>query len=133
MSFIKQKEIIEEGDTVILFLSMSSQYPVEVVKFIKNKHGVLIENKFQTVYGVLNIVDLIGKKYGSKITLPKGWAHVLHPTCELWTKTLPHRTQIIYTPDISFIVLGLDILPGSIVVEAGNFFRPIYLNWIHGI
>ena len=49
------------------------------------------------------MMDLVGKQFGSKITLPQGWVHVLYPTPELWTITLPHRTQILYTPDISMV------------------------------
>lgn len=63
---------------------------------------------------------MIGKEYGSKIVLSKGWAYVLQVNPELWTLTLPHRTQIIYTPDISMILFQLEIKPGSVVIEAGT-------------
>jgi len=33
---------------------------------------------------------------------------------------LPHRTQIIYMPDISFILEQLEVLCGSIVIESGT-------------
>lgn len=49
-----------------------------------------------------------------------GHAHVLHPTPELWTSLLPHRTQIIYTHDISFIVAHLDLGGGMRVIESGT-------------
>lgn len=52
--------------------------------------------------------------------MTKGWGYVLQPTPELWTLTLPHRTQIIYTPDISMILFQLEVKPGSIVVESGT-------------
>ncbi|ODM96915.1 tRNA (adenine(58)-N(1))-methyltransferase catalytic subunit TRMT61A [Orchesella cincta] len=134
MSFIERNPIIKEGDTVILFLSVNNHYPIEVTKYKKNKSGNYVENKFQTIYGHFDVMELVGKKYGTKFHLPRGWAYVLHPTCELWTKTLPHRTQIIYTPDISLIIFGLDLAPGSIVIEAGTgsgslshaFIRTVY-------
>lgn len=55
-----------------------------------------------------------------QVPLSKGWAHVLQPTPELWTLCLPHRTQIIYSPDISIILNNLDLTPGKIVLEAGK-------------
>jgi len=119
-SFIRRKELIEEGDTVMLFVSMANTYVLEVVPQTRNRHGFLVENKFQTVYGQLKVMELVGQSFGTKINLPSGWAYILHPTCELWTKSLPHRTQIIYTPDISLIIFGLNLAPGSVVIEAGT-------------
>nr|CAD7593613.1 unnamed protein product [Timema genevievae] len=120
MSFANFKDTIDEGDTAILYLSANSMHAIEVRPKIKNKKDELIENVFQTTYGALKVRDLIGKKYGSKVELSRGWAYVLHPTPELWTLTLPHRTQIIYTPDISLIIFQLEIRPGSVVVESGT-------------
>ncbi|XP_053615277.1 tRNA (adenine(58)-N(1))-methyltransferase catalytic subunit TRMT61A [Plodia interpunctella] len=119
MSFKSYKEKIDEGDTVILYLS-NNLYALDVLKEIKNKKGDMVENVFQTPYGALKVKNLIGTEYGSKVELSKGWGHVLQPTPELWSLTLPHRTQIIYTPDISMILLQLDIVPGSVVIEAGT-------------
>lgn len=36
------------------------------------------------------------------------------------TLALPHRTQILYMPDIAFITSFLDIKPASVVIEAGK-------------
>uniref|UniRef100_A0A1B0A673 tRNA (adenine(58)-N(1))-methyltransferase catalytic subunit TRMT61A n=1 Tax=Glossina pallidipes TaxID=7398 RepID=A0A1B0A673_GLOPL len=58
--------------------------------------------------------------YGSQVKLSKGWAYILQPNPQLWTQTLPHRTQIIYTPDISMIIHQLDLRPGSVIVESGT-------------
>ncbi|KAL7298350.1 tRNA (adenine(58)-N(1))-methyltransferase catalytic subunit TRMT61A [Trichogramma pretiosum] len=120
MSFARNKDFIEKGDTVILYLSPSNMHAIQVEEKIKNKKGELVENVFQTKYGALKVVNLVGTKYGSKVELSKGWAFVLQPTPELWTLTLPHRTQIIYTPDISLIVYLLDLVPGSVVIETGT-------------
>lgn len=120
MSFNGYKNIIEEGDTVILYLTISQIYCIKAQAKIVNKKANLVDNVFQTPYGALKCNDLIGKHFGTKITLSKGWGYILQPTPELWTITLPHRTQISYTPDISMIILQLEIKPGSLVIESGT-------------
>ncbi|CAD6216417.1 GSCOCG00004575001-RA-CDS [Cotesia congregata] len=120
MSFYKTKSIIEEGDVVVLYFGPQKMHCFEVTHKIVNKKGELVDNVFQTTHGALKIPSLIGKKYGTKVELTRGWAYVLQPTPELWTVTLPHRTQIIYTPDISLIIHLLDLVPGSIVIETGT-------------
>jgi tRNA (adenine57-N1/adenine58-N1)-methyltransferase len=120
MSFNRYKDIIEEGDTVILYINPQAMYAIQVQSIIENRKGEKVENVMQTKYGALKISSLFGKQFGSKVNLSHGWAYVLYPTPELWTQTLPHRTQIIYTPDISLIMFMLELKPGSIVVESGN-------------
>ncbi|CAH0731955.1 unnamed protein product, partial [Brenthis ino] len=119
MSFRNYKDKIDEGDTVILYLS-NNLHAIDVRPEIKNKKGEMVENVYQTTFGALKVKNLIGVDYGSRVELSKGWGHVLQPTPELWSMTLPHRTQIIYTPDISMILLQLDLVPGNIVIEAGT-------------
>ncbi|KAI9843416.1 MAG: tRNA (adenine-N(1)-)-methyltransferase catalytic subunit trm61 [Sclerophora amabilis] len=48
-----------------------------------------------------------------------GFIHLLPPTPELWTSSLPHRTQVVYTPDYSYILHRLRVRPGSVIIEAG--------------
>lgn len=119
MSFAAHKTLIAEGDTVILYLHANSMHAIDVHPEVLSKKNVLVENVFQTSFGALKVKSLIGARYGTKVELSRGWAYVLQPTPELWTQTLPHRTQIIYTPDISMIVYQLEVKPGSVVVESG--------------
>ena len=49
----------------------------------------------------------------------RAYVYVISPTPELWTVTLPHRTQIVYSVDISVAVMQLDLRPGSVVCECG--------------
>jgi len=126
MSFNKIKEVIEDGDIVILYLNPNNMHPLEVKAKISNKKGKIIDNVFNTAYGAITVISLIGQKYGSKVKLTRGWAYVLQPTPELWTLILPHRTQIIYSPDISFIIHLMELKPGSIVIETGTSYAHTY-------
>jgi len=110
MSFVGYKTEVELGDTVFVYLGPKNIYPILV------SSGQV----FQTKYGALRHDQLVGKQYGSVINCAKGFVHILHSTPELWTLTLPHRTQILYTTDCSFIVTQLDLKPGSVVCEAGT-------------
>lgn len=69
MSFAQPKTIIEENDTVILYLTIQSSHAIDVKPFIKNKNGELVENVHQTSFGALKVKDLIGKQYGSKVKI----------------------------------------------------------------
>lgn len=123
MSFTAPQRIIAKGDTVILYLGINNMHAIEVGPEIMNKHGQMVPYTHQTTYGALKVETLIGKAYGEKIELSKGYGYTLQPNPELWTSNLPHRTQILYTPDISMILLQLEVKPGSKIIEAGEFVR----------
>lgn len=53
------------------------------------------------------------------VTASSGFIHILQPTPESWTSSLPHRTQVVYTPDSSYILHRLRVRPGSTIIEAG--------------
>ena len=59
--------------------------------------------------------------------------HVLRVTPELFTLSIPHRTQIIYHADISTILMVLNILPGSVVAEAGTGSASLSFSIAHRI
>ncbi|KAI0119305.1 tRNA methyltransferase complex GCD14 subunit [Daldinia grandis] len=52
-------------------------------------------------------------------TASSGFIHILPPTPELWTTSLPHRTQVVYTPDYSYILHRIRARPGMKIIEAG--------------
>ena len=120
MGFLTFKDVIEMDDLVMLYINFNTIYPVYVKETILSKKGVEVENIYQTKYGSLKAVDLVGKRYGTKVQLSCGYGYALQPTPELWTKCLPHRTQILYGTDISMILLQLELKPGSVVVESGT-------------
>ncbi|KAI0301204.1 tRNA methyltransferase complex GCD14 subunit-domain-containing protein [Multifurca ochricompacta] len=106
------KKYIAQGDLVIIWLTR------DLVQSLIVTPG----DEFNSRYGHYRHSDLIGIPFGSKVPsrTGKGFVHVLRPTPELWTLALPHRTQILYLPDIAFITSSLHIRPGSIVIEAGT-------------
>lgn len=53
------------------------------------------------------------------VAAASGFTHILPPTPESWTTSLPHRTQVVYAPDYSYILHRLRARPGSSVIEAG--------------
>lgn len=53
------------------------------------------------------------------VTASSGFVYILRPTPELWTSCLPHRTQVVYTPDYSYILQRIRARPGSRLIEAG--------------
>lgn len=53
-------------------------------------------------------------------TAATGFIHILPPTPEIWTASLPHRTQVVYTPDYSYILHRIRARPGAQIIEAGS-------------
>ncbi|AAS53160.1 AFL214Cp [Eremothecium gossypii ATCC 10895] len=114
--FTEYKDLIAEGDLVLVWISRGN------VKQLRIKSGEV----FNTRYGSFAHDDIVGRPYGSQIGVRTkgsnrfGFIHVLQPTPELWTLSLPHRTQIVYTPDSSYIMQRLGCSPQSRVIEAGT-------------
>lgn len=110
MNILDKFSTIKLGDTIFIYLSW------------KQIHRIKVEpgKVFQTKYGSIKLEQLVGKPYGSKLNCSKGFIHILAFSPELWTLTLPHRTQIIYCPDISLITSQLYLKPGSVVIESGT-------------
>lgn len=77
---------------------------------------------FHNQFGTYAHSDMIGLPYGSQVPSSNGtgYLYILRPTPELWTRALPHRTQIVYTHDISFVQSKLRIHTGMTVLEAGT-------------
>mmetsp|Transcript_44773 Transcript_44773/g.173739 ORF Transcript_44773/g.173739 Transcript_44773/m.173739 type:complete len:304 (+) Transcript_44773:4376-5287(+) len=108
---------ISGGDIVVVHSRFDELLNIELSK----------DDSFQNRYGIFNHNDLLGKSAGrrwitasGKVATGAGFVIVLRPTPELWTLSLSHRTQIVYTHDIGVITAEMDLRPGSIVVEAGT-------------
>lgn len=64
MSFLKPKTHIDQGDVVILYLSVNSMHAIEAVPTIVNKKGEVIAHIFQTPYGSLKVESKFVIKIG---------------------------------------------------------------------
>lgn len=102
--------VVQDRETVFIVINSRKMYPLRVT------NGQV----FQTQFGQLKHCDIIGTRYGTKLHLSKGYVYVLKFTPELWTINLPHRTQILYSTDISLITCKLNLKPGSVVIESGT-------------
>ena len=103
---------MQVGDLIILYVT-----PTDLDPLILSQEGV-----FQNRLGHFPHTSFHGKPFGSKILSQNGKAFVwaLRARTDLWTRVLPHRTQILYQPDIGFIIQKLRIGSGSVVVESGT-------------
>jgi tRNA (adenine57-N1/adenine58-N1)-methyltransferase catalytic subunit len=124
MSLSQWKRSIEAGHLVIVYEG------IDRLTHVVAKVGGMFNNR----YGSFHHDDIIGRPFGSRWearvaqpsgrrrngTQRRGFVYALHPTPELWTHALPHRTQIIYTPDISVISAQLGLAPGAVVIETGT-------------
>ena len=89
-------ELIAEGSDVYLYLDRKRTYLVRVE----------VEKSFHTHKGYIQLGDLIGKEYGTRITSSMGIDFVaLKPTLRDNIFKTSRRTQISYPKDISLIIL----------------------------
>ncbi|MGW8289183.1 MAG: tRNA (adenine-N1)-methyltransferase [Candidatus Bathyarchaeia archaeon] len=104
-------EVIAAGDDVYLYLDRKRTYLVKVEP----------EKSFHTHKGYIQLGDLIGKEYGTRIASSMDIEFVaLKPNLRDHIFKTSRRTQISYPKDISLIILYSGIGPGSRVVEAGT-------------
>jgi len=49
-----------------------------------------------------------------------GTVYLLRPTSELWSASLPHRTQIVHQLDQAYVIMQLNLRPGCVMLESGT-------------
>lgn len=104
-------ELIAEGSDVFLYLDRRRTYLVNVES----------DKCFHTHKGYIQLGDLIGMEYGTRISSSMNvWFVALKPKLVDYIFKTQRRTQISYPKDISLIVMYSGIGPGSRVVEAGT-------------
>ena len=103
--------VINEGDDILLYLNRKRTYLVKVEK----------GKSFHTHKGFLQLDQLIGKPYGTRVLSNTGAEFVvLKPQLSDFIFKSQRKTQITYPKDVALIVMFSGIGPGSRVVEAGT-------------
>ncbi|KAJ3044172.1 tRNA (adenine-N(1)-)-methyltransferase catalytic subunit trm61 [Rhizophlyctis rosea] len=111
-TFRNWTRFIQPGDTILAYMSPTSM-----------DHFVVTDGKsYNNAYGKFPHNDMVGKEWGAKMpsSTGKGFIYLMYPTPELWTLALPHRTQILYMPDIAFVSSFLELKPGVKMIESGT-------------
>jgi tRNA (adenine57-N1/adenine58-N1)-methyltransferase len=104
-------QIISEGEDVLLYLDRKRTYLVRVEK----------GKSFHTHKGFIQLDDLVGKEYGTRIASSMGVEFIaLKPTLRDYIFKMQRKTQISYPKDIALILVFSGVGPGSRVVEAGT-------------
>lgn len=110
----EKDNVIAEGDTVLVY-----------EKHDLSKQVVITPRQQYTAQkGAVRHDDVIRnrERYGTKIytSNKRGFVTILKPTSDMYTRNLSQRTQILYTPDISQVLLRLELRPGVRVCESGT-------------
>jgi len=102
---------IHEGDDILLCLDRKRTYLVKVEK----------GKSFHTHKGFIQLDELIGKQYGTRITSSMNTEFMaLKPTLQDHIFKMQRKTQITYPKDIALILMFSNASPGSKIVEAGT-------------
>ena len=106
---------IQSGALVVIYESFDS------LSFVYATPGAIYHNKNGDFYhdDFINVLNF-GSKLRSRSNEGYGFVYLLRPTSELWARSLPHRTQIVYELDSSNVIFQLNIRPNMVVLESGT-------------
>jgi len=111
MSWITSREKAQEGDLILLVGPKQKYFIFPLIQ----------GGTFQTHRGIVNHDDLINQKWGSEILSHKESPfYLFQPGIEELIMTTKRNTQIMYAKDIGYLLLKLNIISGTKVIEAGT-------------
>ena len=87
-------------------------------------------------FGDFHHDDAFDLPFGSKLRSRKDdskFVYMLKPTPELWSRTLPHRTQIVWSRDAATITYKLKLKRGDVVVESGTGSGSLTHHFVRGV
>ena len=111
-NIVEKTKTINYGDLIIIYENGDS------VKYFTLEKGKTFQNK----YGIFSHDDIYGKNYGCKIydKTGKKYIFILSFVPNIWERCINKMTQILFNPDISLIMLLLNLSQSSIVYESGT-------------
>ncbi|MDF1512921.1 MAG: tRNA (adenine-N1)-methyltransferase [Anaerolineae bacterium] len=103
--------IIQTGDLVLI---VGKDHKESIVRMQTGK-------EYQTHHGVFQHDQAIGMAWGSTIHTHLDFAYqLLPPSLEQLVRSVKRGTQILYPKDIGYMLMKMNIGPGSHVIEAGT-------------
>jgi hypothetical protein len=104
------RSTIQPGDLVVIFESFTS------LNFVYATPKACFSNR----NGHFPHDDFIGKPYGCKIRSKNnnglGFLYLLRPTPELWSRSLPHRTQIVHELVRTALYVMIDLEAACVLI-----------------
>ncbi len=111
MSWLSSSETAAAGDLVTLASTKTNYF------IFRLEEG----GKFETHRGILFHDDLISTRWGSEVFSSKGSPfYLLQPGIYEILSNTKRNTQIMYPKDIGFILMKMNIAPGTTIIEAGT-------------
>ena len=109
---VSKNKKIDYGDLVIIYENGDS------VKYFTLEKGKKIQNK----YGTFSHDDIYGKNYGCKIYNKEKtkFISILSFVPNIWERCINRMTQILFNPDISLIMILLNLSQSSVIYESGT-------------
>jgi tRNA (adenine57-N1/adenine58-N1)-methyltransferase len=109
---IENNKTINYGDLIVVYENGDS------VKYFTLEKGKKLNNK----YGTFSHDDIYGKNYGCKIYNKDNtkYIYILSFVPNIWERCINKMTQILFNPDISLIMVLLNLSQSSIIYESGT-------------
>ena len=109
---IENSKTINYGDLIVVYENGDS------VKYFTLEKGKKLNNK----YGTFSHDDIYGKNYGCKIYNKDNtkYISILSFVPNIWERCINKMTQILFNPDISLIMVLLNLSQSSIIYESGT-------------
>ncbi len=103
--------LVHEGDLVLLVGKDHKEFIIRLT-------GGQI---FQTHRGVFAHDDVIGKQWGETLETHLGYEYqILTPSLDQLVRSVQRATQIVYPKEIGYMLVKMNIGPGTRIIEAGT-------------